>query len=237
MSGDTKEGKLFNFFKRRARERLKSFRFRLPRFVGGFLFKERIFRHYCWDYLRSKLYYENIMRYRCKELGKNFLLFGEIPFMEGDGDIYIADNVTMFGKVVMFTSFDVHDDSQITIGENSVIGFGVQFRAAKKISVGKRCMIGGGVRISDTDGHPIHAQRTREHGKLMPEDIKPVTIEDDAWIGENATVLKGVIIGRGSIVSTGSVVTKSVPPWKIVMGNPARVVMWVPGAEPDAEKT
>jgi len=237
MTGRVREGKLFNFFKRKARERLKNFRFRLPRFVSGFLFKERILRHYCWDYFRSKLYYENIMRYRCKELGKNFMLFGEIPFMEGDGDIHIADNVTMYGKIVMFTSFDVHEDSRITIGKNSVIGFGVQFRVAKQISIGENCMIGSGVRINDTDGHPIHTERTREHTGLTPEDIKPVIIEDDAWIGENATLLKGVTIGRGSIVSTGSVVTKSVPPNKIVMGNPSRVVMWVPSVKPNVEKT
>jgi acetyltransferase-like isoleucine patch superfamily enzyme len=228
MNERPKEGALFTFFKRRAKL-LARLSFRLPRFVGGFLFRERIFRHYCWDYIRSKLYYENIMNYRCKQLGKHFMLFGEIPFMEGDGNIYIGDNVKMQGHVVMFTGGHIYKDSEIRIGNNVSLGYAVLFRAAKQIVVGNNCMIASGVRISDNDGHVINAQRTGgEHTKVDPEDVKPVIIEDDVWIGEDSTILKGVTIGHGSIVSSGSVVTKSVPPMKIVMGNPARIAMWVP---------
>ncbi len=52
----------------------------------------------------------------------------------------------------------------------------------------------------------------------------PIKICDNAWIGMNAIILKGVTIGEGAIVGAGSVVTKSVPPWTIVAGNPAQVV-------------
>lgn len=235
MVDKPKEGRLFNFFKKRAAV-LKKFSFRLPRFVGAMLFKERIFRHYCWDYIRSKFYYENIMRYRCKELGKNFMLFGEMPFIEGDGDIFIGDNVTMYGRNVMFTGGLTGKDSCIRIGDNSCLGFAVVMRAADRIEIGKNCMVGGATRISDNDGHPIHARRAVIHTKIEQKDVKPVVIEDDVWIGEQCKILKGVTIGRGSIVSTGSIVTKSIPPMKIAMGNPARAVMWVPGAEPEGEK-
>ena len=51
-----------------------------------------------------------------------------------------------------------------------------------------------------------------------------VVIEDNVWIGERSTILKGVTIGRGSIVGCASVVTKSVPPYSVVAGNPAKVV-------------
>ena len=51
----------------------------------------------------------------------------------------------------------------------------------------------------------------------------PVWIEDDCWIGGNVVVLPGVRIGRGSTVAAGSVVTKSIPPYSIAMGAPARV--------------
>jgi acetyltransferase-like isoleucine patch superfamily enzyme len=50
-----------------------------------------------------------------------------------------------------------------------------------------------------------------------------VKIEDKAWIGFNASILKGVTIGEGVVVAAGSVVTKSVPAWTVVAGNPARV--------------
>jgi maltose O-acetyltransferase len=49
-------------------------------------------------------------------------------------------------------------------------------------------------------------------------------IEDDVWVGANVTVLPGRVIGTGSIVGAGSVVTRDVPPWSVVGGNPARVL-------------
>ncbi len=51
---------------------------------------------------------------------------------------------------------------------------------------------------------------------------KPIVIEDDVWIGARATILGGVTIGRGAIVAAGAVVTKSVPPFTIVAGVPAK---------------
>ncbi len=53
---------------------------------------------------------------------------------------------------------------------------------------------------------------------------KPVVIEDDVWIGSRVTILPGVTIGRGSVVGAAAVVTKDVPPYSVVAGNPAKVV-------------
>jgi len=51
-----------------------------------------------------------------------------------------------------------------------------------------------------------------------------VVIEDDVWIGARAILLSGAHIGKGSIISAGSVVSNNIPPYSIVVGNPARVV-------------
>jgi len=56
------------------------------------------------------------------------------------------------------------------------------------------------------------------------EDIKPVEIKDDVWIGVDSYIGKGVVIGERSIVGAGSVIRKNIPPDSIVVGNPARVV-------------
>lgn len=61
-------------------------------------------------------------------------------------------------------------------------------------------------------------------GEKNPEDDADVIIEDDVWVGCNVTILKGVTIGRGGIVAAGAVVTKSVPPYTIVGGVPAKKI-------------
>lgn len=55
-------------------------------------------------------------------------------------------------------------------------------------------------------------------------DEKPVVIEDDVWIGLRVTILPGVTIGKGSVIGASAVVTKSVPPYSVVAGNPAKIV-------------
>jgi len=52
----------------------------------------------------------------------------------------------------------------------------------------------------------------------------PIDIEDDCWIASHSVILAGVTIGRGSVVAAGSVVTKSMPPYSIIAGVPARVI-------------
>jgi acetyltransferase-like isoleucine patch superfamily enzyme len=61
---------------------------------------------------------------------------------------------------------------------------------------------------------------------LILDDVAsaPVVLEDDAWIGFNATILKGVIIGQGAVVGASSVVTKDVVAYTVVAGSPATVV-------------
>jgi acetyltransferase-like isoleucine patch superfamily enzyme len=57
---------------------------------------------------------------------------------------------------------------------------------------------------------------------------RPIVIEDDVWIGGNATILPGVHIGRHSVIGAGSVVTKDVPAYTVVVGNPARILKQIP---------
>ncbi|MEM8907087.1 MAG: acyltransferase, partial [Bacteroidota bacterium] len=55
-------------------------------------------------------------------------------------------------------------------------------------------------------------------------EMKTITVEDGVWIGANAVVTAGITIGKNSVVAGGSVVTKDVPPYSVVGGNPARVL-------------
>lgn len=93
--------------------------------------------------------------------------------------------------------------------------------SATAIEIGDRVYLGSNVTIMDTDFHALspRARWLGDEGKS-----EPVRIEDDVFVGTQALILKGVTIGRGAVVGAGSVVSKDVPPFSIVAGNPARVV-------------
>lgn len=95
---------------------------------------------------------------------------------------------------------------------------------AKSIKIGSFCFISTNVNISDNDGHPLDPKKRAGRLPVDKENVGPVQIEDNVWIGEGSTVLKGVTIGKGAVVGTKSVVVRSIPPFTIVAGNPAVVV-------------
>ncbi len=106
----------------------------------------------------------------------------------------------------------------IRIGDAVMISPGVRISASDEITIGHGCMMANGVYITDCDWHGVYDRVNRD-----PEP-KPVHIGNNVWIGDRATVLKGVTIGDNSIVAACSVVTKDVPANVVVAGNPARVV-------------
>jgi acetyltransferase-like isoleucine patch superfamily enzyme len=121
---------------------------------------------------------------------------------------------------------------QITIGDYCYIGEHTRIWSARRIVIGNRVLIAHNVNIHDNISHPVDPQLRHEHYKRIITTGHPregldlgereVIIEDDAWIGFNATIMRGVHIGRGAIVGACSVVTKDVPEMTIVAGNPAK---------------
>lgn len=105
----------------------------------------------------------------------------------------------------------------LRIGDGVRLNYGTSVHAEHSVTIGRRVRIGPYVMIVDTDFHDPYERSHRPVGQ-------PVVIEDDAWIGAKASVLKGVRVGRGAIVGVGAVVTKSVEPFAIVAGVPARPV-------------
>ena len=67
----------------------------------------------------------------------------------------------------------------------------------------------------------------RPRSKEYPESFLKTIVRKGASIGANATILPGIEIGEKAIVGAGSVVTKSVPPYAVVVGNPAKIVEWI----------
>lgn len=118
--------------------------------------------------------------------------------------------------------------SHITIGNGVYIGPRACFIASiahiyigNKVVFGPNVTIRGGNHIFNIPGKYI-LDFTDEDKR--PQDDKDVIIEDDVWVGTNVTILKGVTLGRGCIIAAGAVVTKSVPPYTIYGGVPAKFI-------------
>ena len=144
--------------------------------------------------------------------------------------IVFGDHVSCYAGC----SFAIGEKGHVRIGNFTLLN-GALVMAENKIEIGSHCLISWNVGIADSDFHPLEpAQRVIDAQALAPffknrpprPKLKtaPVKIADNVWIGMNAVILKGVIIGENSVVAAGSVVTKSVPPNTVVAGNPATVV-------------
>lgn len=107
----------------------------------------------------------------------------------------------------------------IEVGRNLFINYNCTILDVAKVNIGDNVLIAPNVSIY-TAGHPLHAD-TRKTGY---EYGIPVTIGDNVWIGGNSIIMPGVTVGCNSVIGAGSVVTKDVPDWTIVAGNPARVI-------------
>jgi acetyltransferase-like isoleucine patch superfamily enzyme len=107
---------------------------------------------------------------------------------------------------------------RIDVGDFALLCPGVRIDSAASVSVGPSSMIAAGAYVTDADWHDLY-DRTRLIGTA-----RPVTLEENVWIGDGATVCKGVTVGAHSVVAAGAVVARDVPSGVVVAGNPARVV-------------
>lgn len=131
-------------------------------------------------------------------------------------------------------SYD-REGASVSIGDRTFIG-GASIVCAEKIEIGSDVLISWGCTIVDHNSHATDWTSRKNdvvawaQGKKDWSGVKinPVKISDRVWIGFNVIILKGVTIGEGAIVGAGSVVTKDVPPYTIVAGNPARIIREIP---------
>lgn len=135
---------------------------------------------------------------------------------------------------------DVFPYKKFSLGKNSTIeSFCVVNNGAGDVLIGNDARVGIGTVIigpvvmgngAGTGQHVFiggfnhgYADGT-QNSKYQPLDVKGVVIEDEAHIGANSVVLAGVTIGKRCQIGAGSVVTKSIPPYSIAVGNPCRVI-------------
>jgi acetyltransferase-like isoleucine patch superfamily enzyme len=109
----------------------------------------------------------------------------------------------------------------LSVGPGTMMNFNFVVLDTCRVTIGARVLFGPNVSIFSAS-HPLDSKV--RNGLVGPECGKEIHIGDDCWVGGNVIFLAGVTIGRGCTIGAGSVVTKSVEPFTVVGGNPARVI-------------
>jgi len=143
--------------------------------------------------------------------------------------LYKLAGVKITGKALIFGPLIIRPIGcarKISIGDMTFLNTHIRFGCPEDpITIGRHCLIGPNV-MFETTGHSL----VHDPNEGRDRYTRPITVEDEVWIGAGAIILSGVTIGRGAVVAAGSVVTKDVPPKTLVAGVPAKVTKKI---EPD----
>lgn len=126
--------------------------------------------------------------------------------------------------------------SRVSIGKNTLVGPNTIIDCVSKVTIGDNVLISYECVFSDSDNHSLSYSKRKndlENWRLGQQDwtavnTAPILVNRGAWIGARAIILKGVTIGEGAVVGMGSVVTRDVPPFTVVAGNPAKEIRKLP---------
>ena len=140
-------------------------------------------------------------------------------------NVEIGDNVFIreYSRIEAII-FDGHQNFSpvLKIGEGTAIEQFFHVGACEHVEIGKNVLIAGRVYITD------HNHRFSDIDKpILSQGIEPggkVIIGDNAWLGEGCVILPGITIGSHAIIGANAVVTRDIPPYTVVVGNPARAI-------------
>jgi len=146
------------------------------------------------------------------------------------GQIVLGDEVILLDHVRLVTGDTrTNRGAFIRIGSRVIVNVGCYLSGEGGLRIEDEVLIGPGAKLLSA-GHEYENQPLSiyRHGLTYGT----VTVGKGAWIGAGAIILEGVTVGEGAVVGAGSVVTRDVPAFSIVAGNPARIIKWRQGFEP-----
>jgi acetyltransferase-like isoleucine patch superfamily enzyme len=167
-------------------------------------------------------YAEYFLRPQCAYLGPYHTIMKPRYVHISGPNIRIGRSFTAVGEPMHHVEIGVwgrkEGEGRIEIGECVLMSPGTRVSASDEIVIGDGVMMANGVYVTDSDWHTLYDRTARD------EQVTAVHIGDNVWLGDHATVLKGVTIGENSVVAARAVVTRDVPANVVVAGNPAKVV-------------
>ena len=175
----------------------------------------------------NQLWNTAVMKYKGVKFEKTLFINGKLYVHGRKNGVAIGRGCTIqSSKLVNPTSGFAHThlraekNATIRIGNNVGISH-ANITAFSGVTIDDNVLIGSGVKIWDTDFHPVNYKDRIENKEPMS---LPIHIKEGAFIGACSIILKGVSIGKHSVIGAGSVVTKNVPDNEVWAGNPARLV-------------
>lgn len=161
---------------------------------------------------------------------RSFFLFYKLHMRRGC-DVRVGNDCDLHCRI----SFD-REQAKVAIGDRCYIGAS-HIVCANQVLIGNDVIVSWGVTIVDHNSHTLdwsgraHDVLEWKTGQKDWAKVRsaPVRIEDKVWIGFNASILKGVTIGEGAVIAAGAMVSRDVPPYTVVAGNPGRVIGRIDG--------
>lgn len=179
-----------------------------------------------WLEAMGHLWDRRQQRHGCCGEGSRILVSGRIINAGDVQNVTLGKCTWLAGELLVYPH-----GGRIDIGDYCYIGEGTRIWSLSHVRLGSRVFLSHGVSVHDNDAHSLSAAERHRHFRELvqngaasfAENVATGKIEicDDAWIGFNATILKGVRIGEGAVVGACSTVTRDVAPNTVVAGNPA----------------
>ena len=176
-----------------------------------------------WPRIRTRLF-TLLIAGQFKEIGRGARI--SPPFRScGLRNISLGEGVIIHRDCWIHTipaSEAEETSTKLLIGSHAGIGMGASISAARKIVLGEHVVLARNVYISDH----AHAFASVEVpiGQQGINNIAPVLVGRETWLGQNVVVLPGVTIGKHCVIGANSVVNSSIPDFSVAVGAPARVV-------------
>jgi acetyltransferase-like isoleucine patch superfamily enzyme/acyl carrier protein len=203
---------------------LRNFSLPAPRWIFGPILVAYLFSREVYYFLIRVFVCEPFFKAYCAKYGRNVHTGVFVHWIQGRGQLIVGDNVIVDGKCSFIFALRYTEQPTLRVGNNVVIGHNCTFTVGREITIGNNVMIAGNVEMFDSPGHPTDPALRLAGSAALPEDVKPIRIEDNVWIGGSAIIYPGLTVGEGSIVAKGAIVMNNVPPNVIVAGSPARQI-------------
>jgi acetyltransferase-like isoleucine patch superfamily enzyme len=169
-------------------------------------------------------YYKPMFKSQITGNKKRLYLYSGVPQILGTLNISIGNDVKISGITTFCGRYNKSKIPELIIGDNVDIGWQNSFSIGKKIIIEDNVKLAGRVFLAGYPGHPMNKKDRAENKPDLENQLGDIILKEGSWIGTGATILAGVTIGQGSIVGASSVVTKDVPDFVVVAGNPAQIV-------------